>query len=426
MDELVIALFYLLAFSVSHAACEPPPMNHPRAPVGARAPALGAVVFEIPLVGAVPEPTEILQTLTERNLPATLLVSADWATRHGEFLRTAAKQGHEVGLWVSLREDIGLSGAYAEDPAFSDWVDAIRRARAAVKRASGVKAKAIGMSTLTPIGELATDALAFKAVLPNERTVGDKPRRVSRPDNAKGRARVIGQGRYTDGCGHILPHWTPAGLDRVTHTAARGEWVRVGLPSTEGVGGMLAQWLDDVVIAEEWSVLTATEMAKATAKTEDQPSKPPPAVAVAKRVLPETLSEASASLASASTLPRRASADLNLTETYFALVTVLATGSETGPVTLGHLDGPTNCARTELSEPIALSPDEVYAVARQLQERLKGQVPALVSVGAHGLTAGELLQVLARAYRNEPLVAHPVGDPQPFAPDCGWGSSTGL
>ena len=139
------------------------------------------------------------------------------------------------------------------------------------------------MGTLTPIGELATDALAFKAILPNERTVGDKPRRVSRPDTAKGRARVIGQGRYTDGCGHILPHWTPAALDRVTHTAARSEWVRVGLPSAEGISGILGQWLDEVVIAEKWTVMTATEMAKAAAKAEDQPSKPPPAVAVAKR-----------------------------------------------------------------------------------------------------------------------------------------------
>lgn len=422
----MIALLFAMVMTASQAACEPPPLNHPSAPIGARAPALGRVVLEIPLLGAVPEPTEILEVLSKRDLAATLMVSADWAERHKEFLRAAASHGHEVGLWVSLQEDIGLSGAYVEDPAFSDWVDAIRTARARVKRASGVKPKTIGMATLTPIGEFATDALAFKAVLPNERTVGDRPRRVSRPDQAKGRARVIGQGRYTDGCGHILPHWTPAGLDRATHTAARAEWVRVGLPSADGVSDMLSRWLDDVVVTEQWSIVTASEMAKAAAKAEDEPSKPPPAVAVAKRVTPDVLMAASRSLSSTSPLPRRAAADLNLTEAYFALVTMVATGQSDAPVTLGHLDGPANCARTELKEPVTVTAEDVQSVAKQLHDRLSGQVPALITVGEHGLTAAETLQLLARAHHGASLRIQPVNNPQPFAPDCGWGASTGL
>ncbi len=422
----MIALLFAMFMTASQAACEPPPLNHPSAPVGARAPALGRVVLEIPLLGAVPEPKEILEVLSKRDLPATLMVSADWAERHDEFLRVAAKQGHEVGLWVSLQEDIGLSGAYVEDPAFSDWVDAIRTARTRVKRASGVKTKTIGMATLTPIGEFATDALAFKAVLPNERTVGDRPRRVSRLDQAKGRARVIGQGRYTDGCGHILPHWTPAGLDRATHAAARAEWVRVGLPSSDGVSEMLSRWLDDVVLAEQWSIVTASEMAKAAAKAEDEPSKPPPAVAVAKRVTPDLLMATSKVLSSTSTLPRRAAADLNLTEAYFALVTMVATGQSDAPVTLGHLDGPANCARTELKEPVTLTAEDVQSVAEQLHDRLSGQVPSLITVGGHGLTAAETLQLLARAHQGASLSIQPVNNPQPFAPDCGWGASTGL
>ena len=422
----MIALLYALITSSGYAACDPPPLNHPKAPIGARAPALGSVIIEVPLLGAVPEPTEIIQVLSDRDLKATLMVSADWAERHSDFLRSAAKQGHEVGLWISLREDIGLSGAYAQDPAFSDWVDAIRRARSIVKRASGVRPKAIGMGTLTPIGELATDALAFKAVLPNERTVGDKPRRVSRPDRAKGRARVIGQGRYPDGCGHILPHWTPAGLDRATHAAARAEWVRIGLPSADGVSDMLTQWLDDVVLAEQWTVLTATAMAKRAAKAEDRPSKPPPAVAVAKRVTPQAMKAAAQRLIHSNPLPRRATPELNLTESYFALVTMIADETQSESVTLGHLAGPMSCARTELSGPVELSLEDVQQVARQLHERLSGQVPALITIGDYGLTAGEALQVLARAHAGEDLTVQPVANPQPFAPDCGWGASKGL
>ena len=40
---------------------------------------------------------------------------------------------------------------------------------------------------------------------------------------------------------------------------------------------------------EQWSIVTPSEMAKAAAKAEDEPSKPPPAVAVAKRVTPDLL-----------------------------------------------------------------------------------------------------------------------------------------
>ena len=109
----------------------------------------------------------------------------------------------------------------------------------------------------------------------------------------------------------------------------------MGLPSADGVSDMLSRWLDDVVLAEQWSIVTASEMAKAAAKAEDEPSKPPPAVAVAKRVTPDLLMATSKVLSSTSTLPRRAAADLNLTEAYFALVTMVATGQSDAPVTLG-------------------------------------------------------------------------------------------
>ena len=422
----MLTLLIALVTATVRAGCEPPPPNHPKAPIGARAPALGAAVLEVPLLGAMPEPKEIISTLNDRGIPATLMVSADWAERHGEFIQEAAEAGHEIGLWVSIRDDIGLSGAYAHDPDFSDWVDAIRRARKTVKKASGVQPKTIGMATLTPLGEMAIDALAFKAVLPTERTVQDQPRRVSRTDEAKGRARVIGQGRYTDGCGHILPHWSPAALDRATHTAARAEWVRIGLPSADGVSGMLGQWLDEVVIAEKWPVVTARKMAKLAVKAEDRPPKPPPSIAVAKRITPEALRRAAENLAGDGRLPRRATEDLNLTETYIGLVTLVAAETPPGPVTLGHLSGPTSCARTEIDGPTLLTKTEIISLARQLHARLRGQVPALVSVGEHELTAAEALRVLARAHIGAKLLADHVDNPQPFALDCGWGSSKGL
>ena len=211
----------LMLLGAATAECVPPKPNHPESPVGASAPALGWVSIEIPLIGPIDEPTSILKVLNERDIKSTLLTTRDWALRHQDFLKEASEQGHEIGIWLSLKNDVGFSAEFARQPDLADWVSALRRSRKAIRSITGKTARSVGMSTLPPLGETAAEAMAFRAILPNERTVGDRPQRVKKIDQTKGRARVLGQGRYEDGCGHLLPHWSPAALDRATHAAAR-------------------------------------------------------------------------------------------------------------------------------------------------------------------------------------------------------------
>jgi len=394
--------------------------------VGASAPALGFVGMEIPLVGPIPEPLEILKTLDDRGLKATLLVSKDWAQRHAEFLKNAASSGHEIGIWLSLKDDVGMSGEFAQEPQLADWVAALRQSRKAIRTVTGQTARTVGMSILPNLGETAAEAMAFRAILPNERTVGDRPRRVIKVDQAKGRARVIGQGRYDDGCGHLLPHWSPAGLDRATHAVARAEWIRIGLPAVDGVGPMLSQWLDTVVIPHNWPIVTASEMAKEVQRAKDRPLRTPPPVAVAKRVSPEQWMTVAEAVAETSTLPQYPATHVNLTEAFYGLVTLAASDLPPMPVTLGHLNPPTVSAERELSESMEFSREQVSEMAVILKERLKGQVPSIVAIGSQSVTAGEALQLLSLYVLKRPLISTAVSNPKPFSPDFGWGSSVGL
>ena len=65
-------------------------------------------------------------------------------------------------------------------------------------------------------------------------------------------------------------------------------------------------------------------------------------------------------------------------------------------------------------------------MAARLQPHLRGQVPSLISVGDHSLTAAEALKLMAKAFLGEPTVAVHVQNPQIFAEGYGWGESIGL
>jgi len=290
----------------------------------ADAPALGVVSLEIPLLGSSPEPKNILTVLAHHKLHATLLPTHRWASKHANFLKNAAEAGHEVGVWISLKDDIGLTGEYASEPDYSDWVDAIRYARRHTRLASGQRPVTMATSTLVPIAEMAAEAIGFRAILPSERTIADRPRRARNSSQNLGRAMVIGQGHYPDGCGHLLPQWSPAALDRATHAAARAQWVRVGLPPHEGVAPILDMWLTEVVIPQQWPVLTVKQLAKAAKRAKDETPRPIPNVPVPKRIPQDRWTAVASAIATANPLPRVPSPGLNLTEAFFGLVTVLA------------------------------------------------------------------------------------------------------
>jgi len=189
---------------------------------------------------------------------------------------------------------------------------------------------------------------------------------------------------------------------------------------------MLGQWLDTVVIPHKWQIVTASQMAKNVQKAKDRPLRTPPPVAVAKRISPDQWMTVAEAIAEPSTLPQYPTVNVNLTEAFYGLVTLAASDLPAMPVTLGHLNPPTVGAERELTEATEFSREQVSDMANTLRERLKGQVPAIVSIGTQSVTAAEALQLLALYVLNRPLVSTAVSNPKPFSPDCGWGASRGL
>ncbi len=400
------------------------------APLSTHAQAAGVVIVEMRLTGQAPPPTAILEELSKRGIHATVLASASWASRHGSALARFGEAGHEIGYWAALREDLHLSNSLATPPDLGAWVSGLRQGRKTVQRAAGTKIRTIGISTLPNIAEKAIEGLGFRVILPAERTVGDQPRRSASLHSAAGRARIIGEGPYVDGCGALLPSWTPAALDRATEVATRGPWVRVVLPSDPAAAPLLARWLDEVVVAHKWTVLTASVAGRRSKPTLGRLTVGTPKAvkpAMTRAVDASTWSQVATVLAKAKTLPRDLPGGLNPTEAFLGLTHILASKSPPGTVTLGALRAPSETARTGLGTTrLNLTPEAVRHAAREIAPGLTGHVPNLIALGSHSLTAAEFLRVMALVYLERPPEAQAVTDPDPFASDGGWGESRGF
>lgn len=424
----MISLWTWLSIATA-ATCEPILPNGRRDPLAARAPALGQVMLEIPLFGDTQPPLELVTALNIHELKATLLVTQTWAEANGEFLEQAAHSGHEIGLWLSLSEDLKLSER-AADPDLREWIAVMKRGRKAIRKQTRKPVFTIGLAMLPPAAEIAAEAMGFKAILPIERTLYDRPRRARAASTGNGRAsngqaRIIGQGAYEDGCGHMLPHWSPAALDRATSVAARSIWTRIGLPPDPLSGSLLDRWAETVLIPHKWRVVTASEMAEMTKRPDALGDVRPPEIPIPKVIKIDEWRQAAAIIAASGNLPRRPTTNLNLTEAFYGLVMLNAASSQPTSVTLGRLDPPHETAPRGTSADQSVTKEDVRTAAQQLFPRLRGQMPALLTIGGQTVTAAQALQLFARAFLEEPTIISLVHDPDPYAPGGGWGQSKG-
>ncbi len=419
-------IFFLLSLGLASADCTPPKATSSDAFLQARAQARGHVSIEIPLIGNANSPEDLLAILNERNVQVTLLPSRQWANRNPRVLREAIEAGHEVGVWFSLRDDLGLTADRITVPRFSEWVGALRTSRKHIRRVTGTNPSTVAIAYLPAAAEVAIEAMGFRMILPSERTVGDLPRRSQSASSSSGRARIVGEGPYEDGCGSLLPHWSPASFDRATGAVARGQWVRVGLPTAQANPSLLQRWLDEVVEPFDWPIVTASEMSKLIRRLPTDTNAQVPDIAVAKSVDQATWRQVATHITDSSTLPRSPADGLNLTETFYGFVTLLGTDPTPTSVTLGRLEGPSEVAPTGLHSPIDVDPTDVRAAAKAIRSRMGGRVPALLTMGGVTLTAAEALQLFARVYLGQKATAQPVTDPDPYAPGGGWGESKGL
>ena len=424
----MISLWIWLSIATA-ATCQPIPPNGRRDPLAARAPALGQVIFEVPLFGDAKPPQDLMTALNIHDLKATLLVTQTWAEANGEFLQQAAESGHEVGLWLSLSEDLNLSER-AADPDLREWIAVMKRGRKTIRKQTRQPVSTIGMAMLPPAAEIAAEAMGFRAILPVERTLHDRPRRARAASTGNGRAsngqaRIIGQGAYEDGCGHMLPHWSPAALDRATSVAARSTWTRIGLPPDPLSGSLFDRWAETVLIPHKWRVVTASEMAEATKRPDALGAARPPEIPIPKVIKIDEWRQAASIIAASGNLPRQPTPDLNLTEAFYGLVVLNAATALPTSVTLGRLDPPHETAPRGTSTDRSVTTEDVRSAAQQLLPRLRGQMPSLLTIGGQTVTAAEALQLFARAFLEEPTTISPVHDPDPYAPGGGWGQSKG-
>ena len=418
-------LLWATLIGFASARCEPIPPNGRRTPFAARAHARGKVILELPLFGVAKPPTEILMALHAHDLRATLLVTRTWAIEHPDFIKQAAAQGHEVGLWLSLREDLGLVGERVADPELGEWVSAMRQGRRKIRRITGQPVHTLGLSMLPPTAEIAAEAAGFRALLPVERTLHDQPRRSRAASKTAGRARIIGQGAYDD-CGHMLPHWSPAAIDRATSIAARSTWVRIGLPPDPLAGPLVDRWAEEIILPYRWSVLTAAEVAADLKQLGDTATSAAPEIPVPKLISTAEWTRVASAISSQTTLPRTPAEGVNLTEAFFGLVSLLASDLTPTSVTLGRLDPPREVAPLNSRDPIQLDEKQVRVTASKLLPRLKGQIPSLITIDGRTFTAAEALQVMARVFLGDAAIVTPIADPDPYAPGGGWGASKGL
>ena len=419
-------LLWATLIGFASARCEPTPPNGQRTPFAARAHARGRVILEVPLFGAVKPPTDILLALHSHGLHATLLVTRAWAAEHPDFIEQASDQGHEIGLWISLREDLGLVGNRVADPALKEWISVMRQGRRKIRHISGQPVHTLGISMLPPTAEIAAEAVGFRAILPVERTLHDQPRRSRSASKTAGRARIIGQGAYDDGCGHMLPHWSPAAIDRATSVAARTTWVRIGLPTDPLAAPLVDRWAEEVILPYRWPVLTASEASVVLKKMGTVATTAAPEIPVPKLISINEWTRVAAAISSQTTLPRAPTENVNLTEAFFGLVMLLASDLPPTSVTLGRLDPPREIAPLNNRDPIQIDRAQVRLTASQLLPRLRGQIPSLITIDGRTFTAAEALQVMARVFLGDAAIVTPVADPDPFAPGGGWGASKGI
>ncbi len=142
-------------------------------------------------------------------------------------------------------------------------------------------------------------------------------------------------------------------------------------------------------------------------------------------VTEDALRTAAAALAELEVLPRELPGELTPTETLLGLSLLLVEGSVEGTVRLRPLSGPAAAVPgnggTGSEE---VDREALVATTRQLLAALPPELPSSLPVGGKLLTMDRYLTALASAARgDDPVVARPVGHPDPHARGLGWGAS---
>jgi hypothetical protein len=416
----VIALAWLLFAGSAHAGCDFEP-GSPVAPFQAEAKPGGRVALEIRLEDGSRDPTPILQALTDHGVHATILTEPTAAAHWSSVLAKASEQGHDVGVLIRAQRDLGVAPETILQVSVTRWWQELKQARRAVKRAAKQHPTIFAIDLWTRAAVEALEQMRVRMVWSLD-GAGTAPRRLDLSGEAAGSTKLLGWGGYGDACGGTLPAWTPAAFDRVTDATRAGWPVRVELRPSGFDAALLGRWIDAVssdvrfVTGRDLAGLSLQELGAGGGSAPEPPH-------YVRRIDGSAWLSAAHAIEEAWVLPRTAPGGLDPTEAFLAFALVLA--AETPPATLelGPLAPPAEIAQTSLHGSVPLDPTDVRAAVRALSPTTLQVVPAEITVGNTPLTAAEFLRVMAMMVLSHDPVARRTGDPDPFAPGGGWGTS---
>jgi hypothetical protein len=416
----VTLLLVLLLSLAARASCEFDP-GSPIAPFRAEAKPGGRVALEIRLEDGARDPSPILNVLTEHGVPATILVEPSVALHWQSLLSDATDHGHDVGVLIRAQRDLGVAPETILQVSVTRWWQELKQARREVKRAAGQHPTIFGIDLWTRAAAAAFEQMRVRMTWSLDGG-GSAPRRLDISGDSAGSTKLLGWGGYGDTCGGALPAWTPAAFDRITDATRAGWPVRAELRPSGFDPVLLGRWIDAVrpairfVTGKDLAGLSLQELGASDA------SGPPPPRYV-RRIDGVAWLSAAHAIEEAWVLPRTAPGGLDPTEAFLAFALLLDADSPPSSLELGPLAPPVEVAQSSLLESVPLDAANVRAAAEALSPATLQVVPAVVTVGDVTLTAAEFLRVMAQVVLSHDPVARRIGDPDPFAPGGGWGTS---
>jgi hypothetical protein len=410
----------LLATLLARGGCDFDP-GSAKAPFRAEAKPGALVALEIRLEDGSRDPSPILQVLTDHAVPATILVEPTVADHWSAQLSAATAHGHDVGVLIHAQRDLGVAPETILQVSVTRWWQELKQARRTVKHAAGRHPTIFAIDLPTRAAAVAFEQMRVRMVWSLDGGP-DAPRRLDTSQDSAGSTKLLNAGGYGDPCGAMLPSWTPAAFDRVADATRAGWPVRVELPTAGFDGELLGRWLEAVeqevrfVTGRDLAALSLPELGAGGGSA-------PPPPRYLRRIDGASWLSAAHAIEDAWVLPRTAPGGLAPTEAFLAFALLLDADSTPASLEIGPLGPPLEVARSALRDPVPLPAAHVREAVKALSPATLQTVPAVVTVGDVTLTAAEFLRVMAQVVLSHDPVARVVGDPDPFAPGGGWGTS---
>ena len=380
-----------------------------------------------------PWATEMLDLLTERQVPAVVLIplpKGEIDNQSAELaLRTTDSKLHELGVYLG-------DGQIPIDP-----TNGPKEIRLNIKELAKLAGRPRSIATALPtrVAEAILGKAGFRNFLIQQGASTATPRPAVVFEGQPSLGVVFPPGPYAGPCGTapLVGPFSVGAADRVTqtlHGASRSRGVgvvRVGLDGKRRSPNdkvVLERWLDQIILPSSITVASpnkARAISRQHFRTGDPADFDPSLTAGGRLVAVEDAKAAATSLIDLSTLPRELNQHLTLTEAFLTFAKIVANDVEGSVVRLGAIGGPRSNSTTALAGRTTFPREAVVKSATALLASLPNDIPSALPVGDQLLSASELLLLYASVVRgDEEPSTHPVASPEPNEPGLGWGTST--